>query len=94
MTGTLEELIKMESPPTKIAVFVIVVLAIGMCLGVSFLKFHRAAQPTEPPDAMRPAEKLRVIEKHTTGADTTRNFIAREKSRTEETKRAEEAAFE
>ena len=84
----------MESQPTRMEAFVFVVLAVGMCLGVSFLKFHNSAQDAEPTKAMRPAEKLRVIEKHTTGADTTRDFIAREKVRSEDTRAVEEAVYE
>ncbi len=84
----------MESVKVKVAAFLLVVLAIGVCLGLSLMKFHRAAEVGDPSDAMTPEQKLEALERPGAGTDRTSNFIAIENARAEETRQAEEAVFE
>ena len=84
----------MESTQIKTVAFILVVLAIGICLGVSILKFNQAAQAPDDADAMTPVQKLEALEKCSTGTSRTTNFIQKEKTRAQETREAEKAVFE
>ena len=84
----------MESVKVKVAAIVLVVLAIGVCLSVSLMKFHQAANVGNPSDAMTPGQKIEALERSGKGTSGAENFIAREKARAEETRQAEDAVFE
>ena len=84
----------MESTRIKTAAFILVVLAIGICLGISLLKFHQAAETPEEANSLTPGEKLEALEKSTAGTNGSSNFIQKEKARAKETREAEEAVFE
>ena len=53
----------MESVKVKVAAFVLVLLALGVCLGVSLMKFHGAAKVEDPGNAMTPGQKLEALER-------------------------------
>ena len=84
----------MESTRIKTAAFILVVLAIGICLGMCVIKFNQAAQPPEETKSLTPGEKLEALEKSTAGRNRSSNFIQKEKARARETREAEEAVFE
>ena len=83
----------MESTQAKTAMFIVIVLALGLCLGTAFIKLSQGLQPSEETKALTPEQKLERLEKSTLNTNRTRNLIDRGLAREKETKAAEDAVY-
>lgn len=83
----------MESTQAKITVFIIIVLALGACMGLALIKFDRGMQPSDETSALTPQQKLERLEKSTLNTTRTRSLIDRGLAREKETKAAEDAVY-
>ena len=83
----------MESTQAKIAIFVSIVLALGVCLGLALMKFSQGMQPSEADSRLTPQQRLERLEKSNLNTDRTRNLIDRGLEREKDTKAAEDAAY-
>lgn len=76
----------MESSRVKIITYVLIVLALGLLLGISFMKLNQAAQEPEA-DPQTQLERLNALEKSPgIKSPAAKNFIRNEKARQQETK--------
>ena len=83
----------MESTQAKTAMFIVIVLALGVCMGLALIKFNQGLQPSDETKALTPEQRLERLEKSTLNTNRTRNLIDRGLAREKETKAAEDAVY-
>jgi hypothetical protein len=77
----------MESSNVKTYAYVIIVLAVGLFLGIAFVKLNKASQGPTDVNPQAQAERLQALE-NSPGitSPAAKNFINSEQSRQQETK--------
>ena len=83
----------MESTQARTAMFIVIVLALGVCMGLALIKFNQGLQPSDETKALTPEQRLEHLEKSSLNTNRTRNLIDRGLAREKETKAAEDAVY-